>query len=172
MLPCCHFINIQIGVVIWKCSNQSRIMDCSAFVTLKFDGWPRKKNKHLFYTTLSILHYFVAICEFKLELKSRKTKLVLKSLIFRVTLKIDGYPQKNEKKMGTSSLPCKALCRISKPSMNSNWNYSLETLNSGQNLWFFCPCDLEIWQMTLKNNRAPLLCIFKLCASFRSHLWI
>ena len=34
---------------------------------------------------------------------------------------------------------------------------------------FFVPCDLEIQQMTLKNNRAPLLCYFKLCASFRSH---
>ena len=26
--------------------------------------------------------------------------------------------------------------------------------------------------MTLKNNRAPLLCYFKLCASFRTHWWI
>ena len=26
--------------------------------------------------------------------------------------------------------------------------------------------------MTLKNNRAPLLCCFKLCASFHSHRWI
>ena len=26
--------------------------------------------------------------------------------------------------------------------------------------------------MTLKNNRAPLLCYFKLCASFPSHQWI
>ena len=36
---------------------------------------------------------------------------------------------------------------------------------------FFEPCDLAIWLMTLKNNRAPLLCYFKLCASFRSHRW-
>ena len=36
----------------------------------------------------------------------------------------------------------------------------------------FFLCDLEIWWMTLKNNRAPLLCYFKLCASFHSHLWI
>ena len=34
------------------------------------------------------------------------------------------------------------------------------------------PCDLEIWWMTLENNRAPLLCYFKLCAAFRSHWWI
>ena len=26
--------------------------------------------------------------------------------------------------------------------------------------------------MTLKNNRAPLLCYFKLCAAFRTHWWI
>ena len=64
-----------------------------------------------------------------------------------------------------------ALCIISKPSMNSNWGYSLEALSSGQNRRFF-PCDLEIWQMTLKNNRVPLMYYFKLCASFHSHLWI
>ena len=37
---------------------------------------------------------------------------------------------------------------------------------------FFVPCDLEIWRITLQNNRAPLLCYFKLCAAFRSHWWI
>ena len=53
--------------------------------------------------------------------------------------------------------------------MNSNWSYSPETPNLGQNRRFLEPCDLEIWQMTFKNNREPLLCYFKLCASFRSH---
>ena len=56
--------------------------------------------------------------------------------------------------------------------MNSKWGYSPETLNLGQNWRFFVPCDLEMWRMTLKNNRAPLLCYFKLCASFHSHPWI
>ena len=41
----------------------------------------------------------------------------------------------------------------------------------GSKLAFFL-CDLEIWQMSLKNKRAPLLRYFKLCASFQSHLWI
>ena len=76
------------------------------------------------------------------------------------------------KKKGTSSILHQALCIISNPSMNSNWNYSPETLNLGQNRQFFVPCDLEIWQMTSKNNRAPLLCCFKLCVSFHSHQWI
>ena len=50
--------------------------------------------------------------------------------------------------------------------------YSPETPNLGQNQWCFVPCDLEIWRVTLKNNRAPLLCYFKLYVSFRSHRWI
>ena len=50
--------------------------------------------------------------------------------------------------------------------------YSPETHNLGQNRWCFVPCDLEIWWMTLENNRASLLCCFKLCATFHSHWWI
>ena len=56
--------------------------------------------------------------------------------------------------------------------MISNLSYSPETPNLGQNRRFLEPCDLEIRRMTLKNNRAPLLCYFKLYASFRSHRWI
>ena len=65
-----------------------------------------------------------------------------------------------------------ALCIISYPLMNSNWSYSPETPNLGQIRRFLEPCDLEIWRMTLKNNRAPYLCYFKLCAAFRTHWWI
>ena len=36
-------------------------------------------------------------------------------------------------------------------------------------VYFFAPCDLDIWQMILKNNRAPLLCYFKLCVWFHCH---
>ena len=58
---------------------------------------------------------------------------------------------------------------ISKPSVNLNWSYSPETLYLGQRRRFFVLCDLKIWRITLKNNRSPLLCCFKLCASFHSH---
>ena len=44
--------------------------------------------------------------------------------------------------------------------------------NLGQIQQFLEPCDLEIWRMTLKNNRAPLLCCFQLCAWFHCHMWI
>ena len=49
---------------------------------------------------------------------------------------------------------------------------SPETPNLGQIWRFLEPCDLEIWRMTLKNNRAPLLSIIKLYASFHHHMWI
>ena len=37
---------------------------------------------------------------------------------------------------------------------------------------FFVKCDLEIWRVTLKNNRAPLQCHIKLCPSFHCHMWV
>ena len=56
--------------------------------------------------------------------------------------------------------------------MNLNWSYSPETPNLGQIRRFLAPCDLEIWRMTLKNNRAPLLSNIKLYVSFYHHIWI
>ena len=44
--------------------------------------------------------------------------------------------------------------------------------NLGQIRRFLKPCDLKIWRMTLKNNRALLLCCFQLCAWFHCHMWI
>ena len=41
-------------------------------------------------------------------------------------------------------------------------------LKLDSNHQFFSPCDLEIWRMTFKNKRAPLLC-YKVCASFQCH---
>ena len=65
-----------------------------------------------------------------------------------------------------------ALCIISYPLVHSNWSYSPETPNLGQIRRFLGPCNLEIWRMTFTNNRALLLCYFKLCAVFRTHWWI
>ena len=56
--------------------------------------------------------------------------------------------------------------------MNSNWSYSPESPNLGRIQHFLEPCDLEIWWMTLKNNRAPLLSNIKLYVSFHHHMWI
>ena len=56
--------------------------------------------------------------------------------------------------------------------MNSNLSYSPETPNLGQIRRLLEPCDLEIWRITLKNDRAPLLSNIKLYASFHHHMWI
>ena len=47
-----------------------KIGDVLYRVTLKFDGWPWKTIGHLYYTTSSSMHHFVAIGEFKLEVQS------------------------------------------------------------------------------------------------------
>ena len=44
-------------------------------VTLKFNAWPWKTIQHLFYASLSFVHHFIAIGEFKLELQSGNAKL-------------------------------------------------------------------------------------------------
>ena len=51
---------------------------------------------------------------------------------------------------------------------NFVWNFK-DALWNFTHRGFFVPCDLEIRWMSLKNNRAPLLCYFKLCASFHSN---
>ena len=110
-------LSIQTGVTVRKRQIWVKISHFLSCVTMKFDRWPWKTIGHLFYATSSLVHHFIAICEFKVELQSGNSQF-------------------------------------------------------GSKLAIFDPCDLEIWRMTLKNNRAPLLCFFKLCASFHSHLWI
>ena len=77
-------------------------------VTLKFDGWPWKTIGHLFNATLSFVHHFVAIGEFKLELQSGNAQFGPKSTIFKAVwpynLIYDPEKQKN-----TSSMPFRGL---------------------------------------------------------------
>ena len=137
---------------------------------LKFDGSPWKTIGYLFYTTSSFVHHFKAMHEFKLKLQSGNAQFGSKWAIFYPVWP-SNLMDDLVKQYGTSSILHQALCIISKPWVYSNWSYSPEMLNSGQNRQFFVPCDLEIWQMTLKNNRASPLCSSKLCASFHSHQW-
>ena len=140
----------------------------SACVVIKFDGWPRKTIGHFLYTTSSFVHHFKSIGEVKLELQSGNAQLGSKLVIFFVLCDLEIWCMTSKNNRAPLLYHIK-LCIISKPSVNLNWSYSPETLNSGQNRRFFVLCDLEIWRMTWKNNRTPLLCRFKLCASFHSH---
>ena len=64
-----------ILITVWKHTIWVKLGDFLSPVTLKFDNWLWKTIAHLFYSTLSNVHHFVAICEFKLELWSGKPKL-------------------------------------------------------------------------------------------------
>ena len=87
----------------------------------------------------------------------------------RVTLKFDGWASETIEHLfyATSSFEQHFIAI-------GEFKLELQSRNaqSRSKSPFFLPCDLEIWLMTFKNNRAPLLCYFKLCASFRSHWWI
>ena len=89
------------------------------------------------------------------------------SILSCVTLKFDGWPWKTigDLFFTTSSFVhhFKAIGEVKLELQSGNAQFRSKLAI------FFVPCDLEIWQMTLKNNRAPLLYYIKLCASFQSH---
>ena len=162
---------IQTGVTVRERQISVKIDDFFSRVTFKFDGWPSKTIGHLFYATSSFVQHFVAIGEFKLELQSGNAQVGSKSTIFLAVWPWN-LTDDLQKQKGTSPKHYQAICIISSSYVNSNWSYSPETPNSGQIRRFLEPRDLEIWRMTFRNYRAPLLCYFKLCAAFHSHCWI
>ena len=149
-------------VILLKLDSNRRF---SARVTLKFDGWHRKIIGHLFYITPTFVHHLKPLGEFKLVLLSGNAQFGSKSAIFlsRVTLKNNRVP---------------LLCYVKLcASFQSHRGIQTGVTVRKRSIWvkiddFFVSCDLQIWWMTLKNNRAPLQCRFKLCASFHSHRWI
>ena len=159
---------IQTRVTVRKRQIWVKFDNCFSRVTLKFDWWPWKTIGHPFYPISSFVYHFIPIGEFKLELQSGNTLFGSKSTIFfnRVTFKLDRWPWKT---IGHLFMLLQALCIISYPLVNSNWSYSPETPDLGQNQQFFELCDLQAWRMTLKNNRAPLLWYIMLCASYQCH---
>ena len=146
---------IQTGVTVWKRLNWVKIDAFFSLVTLKFDGWPSKTIRHLFYAASSFVHHFVTIGELKLELQSGNAQSGSNSTVFRA---VWPWNLMDDLQQGKSE----GFDSCDRPS----------NLKLDPNRQFFRPCDREIWWMTSKNNRAPLLCYFKLCASFRSHWWI
>ena len=166
-----HHMWIQTGVTVQKRPIWIKIEDFLSRVTLQFDVWPWKTIRHLFYVTSSFVYHSITIGEFKLELQSGNAQfgsnrqfLELCDLgIWLMTLKTNRAPL----------LCCFKLCA----SFRSHWWIQTGVAVQIRPIWvkfdnFFEPCDLEIWQMTLKNNRAPLLSNMELCASFHHHMCI
>ena len=73
---------IQTGVRVRKRPIRVKIVDFLARVTLKFNGWPWKTIGHLSYATLSFVHHFIAIGDFKLELESGNAQIGSNSSLF------------------------------------------------------------------------------------------
>ena len=73
---------IETWVTVRKRPIWVKIDDFFSRVTSKFDIWPWKTIGHLFYATSSFVHHFIAIGEFKLELKSGNAQSGSNSTIF------------------------------------------------------------------------------------------
>ena len=138
-------------------------------MTLKFDGWPWKIIGHPFYAALSLVHHFKAIGESKLELQSGNAQFWSKSEIFCPVLKFDGWPWKTIGHLfyvaSSFMHPFIAISEFKLKLQSGNPQF-------GSKSAIFCP--VWPWNLTddLEKNRAPLLCYFKLCASFHHHMWI
>ena len=89
----------------------SKSMIIFVLYDLEIWWWPWKTIRHLFYTTLSFVHHFKAIGEFKLELQSRNAQFGSKS-----TISCPVWPwnlmDDLEKQKGTSPMLLQALCII------------------------------------------------------------
>ena len=75
---------IQTWVTVRKRPIWVKFDDFFNRVTLKFDRWPWKTIGHLFNTTSSFVHHFVAIGEIKLELQSGNAQSGSNSTIFEI----------------------------------------------------------------------------------------
>ena len=163
------------------------------------DGWPRKRIGHQFCVASSFAHHFKAMDELKLELQSGNaqyrsklasfwsvwpwnltdgleqgkseefdscdrpnnlTQIGFKSSINQA-VKFDGWPWKARHLLYTTS----SFVHHSKSI--SEFKQDLQSGNApfGSKLVIF------LSHTTLKNKRAHLLCYFKLCESFHSHLF-
>ena len=119
---------IQTGVTVRKCSIRVKIGDFLFRMTSKFDRWPWKTIEHLFYATLSFVHHFKAIGEFKL-----KCDLA----IWLITLK-------NKR--------AHFLCHFKLcASFRSHWIYHMETPNLGQMVLGQVYRDFSLLMIVLDN---------------------
>ena len=148
---------IQIDISLRKRSIRVEIGEFLSLVTLKFDLKTQKGTSSILLQALCIISQPSVNSNWSYSQKKAQfgSKLTIVLAVWLWNLMDDL-----QKQLGTSSMLLQALCSILYPLVNSNWSYSPETPNLGQIRQFVEPCDLEIWEVTLQNNRAPLLCYF------------
>ena len=104
--------------------------------------------------------------------RRRPILVKIRDFLSRVTLNFDRWPWKT---IGHVPLLCYKLCASFHSHQWIRTGATVWKCPTGPiqvKIWFFVQCDLEIWWMTLKYNRVPLLCYVKLCTSFDSRWWI
>ena len=101
--------------------------------------------------------------------RKRPIWVKISDVLYRMTLKFDGWPWKT---IGHLSFAVSSF--VQHFIAIGEFKLELQSGNAqfGSKLTIFLACDLEIWWMTLKNYRAPLLSNIKLYASFHHHMWI
>ena len=71
--------------------GQNRQFFCPVWLWY-LNRWPWKTIAHLFYVTLSFVHHFIVIGEFKLESHSGNTQIGARFVLTSVTLTFDFWP--------------------------------------------------------------------------------
>ena len=78
-----------------------------ARLTLKFDGWPQKTIRRIFYVTSTFLHHSIAISEFKVEVESGNAQFGSElAFLSHVNLTFDGWPRKLKGHLSCASSSC------------------------------------------------------------------
>ena len=111
---------------------------------------------HLSFVVWSFVQHFIAIGEFKLELQSRNAQFGSNLTIFRA---VWPWNLADDLEQGKSE----GYDSCDRPSNLTQIGFKSP---------IFRPCDLEIWWMTPKNNKARLLYYIKLWVSYQIHQWI
>ena len=132
---------IETWVTVRKRPIWVKIDDFFSRVTSKFDVWPWKTIGHLFYATSSFVHHFIAIGEFKLELKSRNAQSGSNSTIFSAVWPwnlADDLEQGKSEGFDSCDLPGNLAQILSKSSIFQPvwpWNY-MHDLKQGKSEGF------------------------------------
>ena len=133
----------------------------------------QKKTKRaplLHYVKLCALFQIHRWIQIAVTVRKSSIRVKIGEFLSRVTLTFDRWPWRTIEHLFYTT-----------PSSVHNFKamgeFKLELRSGNTQFWsksviFLVPCDLEIWWMTLKNNRAHLLFYIKPCASLQSHQWI
>ena len=117
---------------------------------------------------IKLVHHFKAMSEFNIELQSGNAQFGSKSAIF---CPVRPWNLADDLENNRAPLLCyfKFLHHFVAV---GEFKLELQSGNaqSGSNSTIFRA--MWPWNLTFKTNRSPLLCYFKLCASFCSHWWI